>query len=229
MKLDIGRALGLRPLDRVQIVSRSALYELRNWQHRGAASAELPHLFFQRVLEDGNLLLRTPGGATVSVHPTEACSMVPGEPIEVMAMPQMHFFEVQEWRRSNPTAENPSFFKPGYLTHVMKDRWGRLAMAWVAFHDKRLNESWSFANPLTDGDRERVSELMNRRRMPVLGPGSASESAVHGLDQQASKEHYASRQFFKAALAGNTSKASALASFSIKPLSTAAINRMQPG
>lgn len=229
MSMDIGGALGLRPLDRVQVVSRSALYELRNTQHRGAPLADLPHLFFQRVLEDGKLLLRAPGGATVSVHPTEACSIVRGDPIEVMAMPQKHFSEAQQWRHSNPTGENPAFFKPGYLTHVMKDRWGRLDMAWVAFHDKRLNESWSFANPLTAGDRERVSALMNRRRMPVLGPGSAPESADHGLDQQTSKEYYASRQFFKAALAGHTAKASALASYSVKPLSTAAINRMQPG
>lgn len=229
MTRELGFALGLRPLYRVQVLSRAALYELRNDHYRGHNSRELPFLFFQRVLDDGKLLLRSPGGATVEILPWEACNVIPAQPIEVMAVPQGAFHAWSEWRRKPGTDMHAPHFKPGYLTHVMKDRWGRLDLAWVAFHDKAVNESWSFASPLSTEDHARVSDLMNRRRMPVLGPGASNASADHGVDQQVGKVHHAMRHFFQAALAGQEEKVSALASYDVNPLTTAAINRLRPG
>lgn len=225
--LNLATALGLRPLDRVQVNSKEALREMRNDQHFRCTNPDLPYWFFQRVLPDGQLCLRAPGGSSCYVEPTEICDIIRGEPIEVMAMTQAKFIEWNSARsRLGGTPPDESFYSPGYLTHVRKDRWGRLDQAWVQFHDSALNTSATFATPLHAADRERVAALMNRKRMPVLGNDHGSYSADHGVQRQADADYYAARQFIAASLRGQKSKALALACIGARPLTTGQINRL---
>lgn len=59
--LSLAKALGLRPLDRVQINSKHEISEARAFSRYQDAHSELPFFYFQRVVGD-KLEVRSPGG-----------------------------------------------------------------------------------------------------------------------------------------------------------------------
>lgn len=159
MQVHLAQALGLQPLDRVQINDRAAREAF--WlDARHPEAAELPFWYFQRVDKDGRLELASPGGRLVRVQPNDVCDVRRAEPVLVQAMPKSVFME----RSRIPVAERqgavpPSCYAPAHVLRVVKDRWNRVDMVFVRFVDPGLNVDEPWAAPLKDGERMRLQGI----------------------------------------------------------------------
>jgi hypothetical protein len=224
---DLARALGLRPLDRVQLNSAETLTEMRHDARMGRVNAELPFWFFQRITADGLLEVMSPAGSTQHVTAAEICDVIRGEPIEVLAMPEPVFVQRLRLPLHERGAPAPKgCFAPAYLRWVRKDRWNRLDQAFVTFHDEALNRSPSFATQLWHEDRQALVMRMNRKAMPVVGPGRGNYSADHGVDAATANARYAVAAMFRCAQQGLAHCKAEICAAGAAPLSTSQINRM---
>lgn len=224
--LTLAHALGLRPLDRVQLNSQHQLREMRNDAHLGRAEADLPFWFFQRITPDGLLEVMSPGGSTEHVTATDVCDIIRGEPIEVLAMPQDVFIQrlrLPLHERSRPAPQDS--FAPAYVRWVTKDRWNRLDKVHVTFHDDAFNLSPRFSAPVWAADRAALQARMSRRLMPIVGPGSASYSADHGVTAATSSARYAFGALVRCAQQGLDDVKEQICTSGIRPMTTAQLNR----
>lgn len=225
--LTLAHALGLRPLDRVQLNSQHQLREMRNDAYLGRAHADLPFWFFQRITPDGLLEVMSPGGSTEHVAATDVCDIIRGEPIEVLAMPQKVFIQrlrLPLHERGQPAPQDS--FSPAYVRWVRKDRWNRLDKVHVTFHDDALNCSPLFSAPVWAADRDALQARMSRRLMPIVGPGAASYSADQGVSGATASARYAFGALVRCVQQGLDESREQICSSGIKPMTTAQLNRL---
>ncbi len=225
----LAKALGLRPLDRLEINSGRILKDRfcdrapnQSWLHRP------PFWFFQRITREGLLEIMAPGGATEHVSPTDVSNIVHGVPIEVRAMPRATFLQ----RLSLPLADRQrpapdSDYALAFVRFVRKDRWNRVDQVFVQFHAEAHNEVAKFATPIHHDDQASLVRLATRLHMPIIGPGSAPGSADKGIQRAEDGDRYAAQVFIQAALAGNHHAVSALTQTAVRPLSTRQINTLR--
>lgn len=225
--INLGCALGLRPLDRVQINDKREIQEMRMAPQLGYGSCDLPFLFYQRVREDGRLEVRTPGGYVTAVRPEDVCDFRPGKPLLVRAMPEKVFLlrsrlPLSE-RQQRPGSE---CYAEAYVLYVTKDKWGRVDQTFVWFTDPKLNSDRSKPAPIHDDDRARVAEHARRTNMPVMNKYSGNYSSDHGLAQERDLSRDIVSRFIKSALRGNKANTEVLAMAGVKKISRATLNKM---
>lgn len=221
--LNLAQALGLRPLDRLQINSKRFLVA----QGLERSQNKFPYWFFQRVTQEGLLEVMAPGGSIQHVGPTEVCNVVEGVRLVVRAMPRATFLQ----RSSLPPSERQQLppdaaYAPAYVRFVRKDRWNRIDQVFVQFHADSLNESPTFASPIHQEDRAPLGKLATRRSMPIVGPVGASMSADNGIQRILDAERYAAAAFIRASLAGMDQAVDALSQVGVRPLSARRINSL---
>ena len=225
--LNLASALGLRPLDRVQINNRAEIAEMRNDQHMNGAG-ELPFLYFQRVLSDGRIEVRSPNGYATALDALDVCDVLHGEPVIVRAMPQSVCIARQRLplrdRQSQPGSDS---FAQAYVVYAAKDRWGR-ADAYVWFLDAALNTTGRpWQGPLHNDDRALLARCARRTRMPVInGTRGASYSADHGCQREEQYNRTVAKALIRAALLGSRSSVQALTSAGVKKIPLSTLNRL---
>ncbi len=216
----LGHCLGLKPLDRLQIANRREVAEMRAFSQPRGKPQDLPFLFFQRVLPDGMLEVRSTSGYVTRVDPLEVCDIIPGVPVCVRAMPRSVFLA----RLKLPLAErgapapNDSYHSAS-VRYVMKDRWGRIDQVFVTFDDDTLNrDAESFATPVTARDREHLNATATRSTMPVMGPGTSAASADKGLAHEKELHSEAAQALVACALAGHAAGVERITSIGAVPI-----------
>ena len=227
--VDLGKMLGLRPLDRLQINDAHENRERLSWIRMGhQQDCELPFYYFQRILADGRLEVCSPGGYLTAIDPTDACDIFRGEPVMVRAMPKSIFIErlkltIQE--RNLPLG--PESYADAYVMCVEKDRWSRVDRVFVSFVDPSLNQGERFSAPIHPEDRQRLNALARRTLMPVVTPKhGAGYSADHGVARQQAIHKATVNALFHCALTSDQNGIQTLAAVGIKPLKQSALNRL---
>ena len=207
-KLSLARALGLRPLDRVQLNSRAAIEDTWLQIPLGrSAPWDLPYYFFQRVIGDDQLELRSPGGCACRVSPLDVSDVIPGTPISVRAMPRSVFLERLKLHHTSRTPPGDECYAKAYVLHALKNRWGQVDVA-VAFEDASLDSGSSFMAPVHPDDRRALGQLARRSTMPVMtGRGGAGYSADRGTAQAQHADARVTSSFIRASLKGLTAEA----------------------
>lgn len=228
--MDLGSCLGLRPLDRVQLSTKVAYKDLEvDRRIYGIHDPDLPWLFFQRVLKDGRLELRSPTSSVHYVYATDICDYIAGNPVVVRAMPKDVFSErLKLPLRDRQQCPPDDAYYPAYVRWVSKNRWGQVD-ARVQFLDDRFNHGGDFINPIHNADRKLLESQATRSRMPVY-----DSRAMRGGRCTADRGVVASKEFCKdlaaglvmSALKGNESAVSALAAFEAKPFKRAGFNKL---
>lgn len=226
----LARALGLRPLDRVQVNSREQISEMRFSYRRNEPSA-LPFAYFQFVREDGMLCVSSPGGFLMYVQPEDVCDVRHGTPILVRSMSEERFVErlkIPHGERRLVPGEDE--YEDAYVIRVMKDKWGRVDVVYVRFLDEKLNKKGStFINPVREQDRDMLNEIANRTVMPVVNyKSAASYTADKGIKKEADLARGIASGFFTTALRGDAETAKRLASVDAetKPMTRVVLNRL---
>ena len=229
MAFTLGLALGLRPLDRVQINNAREIAAMTLDVRQGRPNADLPFWFFQRVREDGRVEVRSPSGYATSVDAMDVCDILRGEPVLVRAMPRSVFIERLK------TAGGPQSHQAGdecfaqaYVLNVTKDKWGRVDMVSVLFVDENLNAGGPWNAPIHASDKEMWASRANRTWMPVMGKGrsNASYSADKGVDTARDLARDAAKSFIRYATGGNAQAASILAQSGAGTLTRLQLNKL---
>ncbi len=214
--LTLGSVLGLRPLDRVMIVSNSALREVALFGQQHGRQIDLPFWYFQYVDGDGHLVLRAPGGSVTAVSAHDVCDVIAGEPVKVMAMPLARWLE----RSRLPLAERQGMpardcYSPASILFARRDRWGRCEYL-VRFDDASLNspgDGTTRTAPLADDDHRSLQARTRRTLMPVTSwpCGRANWSAEQGVEHARSVVRADADAFVRAALSGDKARVDELA------------------
>lgn len=203
--------LDLRPLDRVELGSRTAINDMQICSALYRGTTDLPYLFFQRTRSNGRLELRSPGGTTCTVAPSDVVDLVRGHTLVVRAMPRATWMaRLRLPPRERQQRPGPECYADAHVLYVEKDRWGRVDRVGVWFIDPRLNDESVFQAPIDDDDRRRVALAAKRTHMPVLGRyGQLSADGGRRQVDEASRQ--AVQQFVRHALARQDGAAAALA------------------
>jgi hypothetical protein len=214
--LTLSSALGLRPLDRVMIVSQAALREVALFGQQNGRRIEPPFWYFQYVDEDGHLVLRAPGGSVTAVSAHDVCDVIAGEPVKVLAMP------LATWRERTrlPIAERqsepaPACYASASVLYARRDRWGNHDYL-VRFDDPSLNSSGDGTTrtaPLSDEDHHSLQARTRRTLMPVTSwPSRGTNwSADHGVLRAQAIVRADAAAFVRSALSGDRSRVELLA------------------
>ncbi len=222
--LPLALALGLRPLDRVQISSKHEIAECRAFARYNDANQDLPFFYFQRVIGD-QIEVRSPGGYAALISPHDICDVIPGTAIEVQAMPCDIF---SQRLHLSPLARNsgpgPECFAPAHVLHASRTSRGMFEF-YVWFLDPALNGQKPWMAPLPTPERKRIEALARRTHMPVSSPASASHSADHGREHARAHAARVASLFINAARNGRSEHASQLACVDVRPASLAWLNR----
>ncbi|WP_166485940.1 hypothetical protein [Rhodoferax ferrireducens] len=222
--LPLALALGLRPLDRVQISSTHEIAESRAFARYNDVNQELPFFYFQRVIGD-QIEVRSPGGYAALISPHDICDVIPGTTIEVQAMPSEILIQRQQLsvlaRNSGP---GPECFAPAHVLHASRTSRG-LFEFYVWFLDPALNEKNPWMAPLPTAERRRIEAVARRTHMPVSSRASASHSADHGREHARAHAARVASLFINAARSGRSEHASQLASVDVRQVSLASLNR----
>lgn len=194
----LGAALGLRPLDRVQVNNRSCQQRSRYSNQLTGKHEPLPFWYFLFTEGDGRLVLRTPAGSEYLVDPLDVCDTLPGQPLVVRAMPEQCWLRWLSLRKSSAPAP-PEFFAEAHVVYVRKDRWNRVENVSVRFLDPALNcrtDGRSRLAVLAEGELVRIAPFVNRNRMPVLTPSfGGNYSAEQGVQAAATRIRGRVRRF----------------------------------
>ncbi|MYM92666.1 hypothetical protein [Duganella vulcania] len=214
----------------MQLNDARQISEMQLAPQMGYGQLELPFLFFQRVLPDGRLELRSPGGYQTYASPADVCDVIPGTMLKVRAMPRQVFL-ARLALPHNEIGKPPGVecYASASVLYVEKDRWGRVDRTFVWFDDDELNDAEAaWPGPIHPDDRAAVASQARRACMPVVTPkGGASYSASQGTAASASNAAYAARRFFEAAMQGSDVLVSALAGIGASKSATpASINRL---
>ncbi len=190
--------------------------------------SDLPFFFFQRVLDNGSLEVRSPGGYVTSVSPHDVCDVIPGEPLSVRAMPERAFLErLKCSTRERQQASAPECFAEAYVLYANKDRWGRPDF-YVWFANPEHNTTGRpWRGMLMEEDRRRIEKKARRTIMPVSAcRGSANYSADFGCQKEADYNRYVAKRFIAASLGGCSEAVAVLSVAGTRRLSLATINRL---
>lgn len=225
--INLASALGLKPLDRLQINNRRTINDCVLDRRQGRED-ELPYWFFQQVLPDGRIEVRTPGGYVDAVDVSDVCDIIPGDPVIVQAMPPSVFLERLRMGHKVPPA-GPECFSPAYVLYVMKDRWNRIDGVSVRFLDEAMNREKTTFSPIPQAERDRLQATANRNLMPVMAKSNSNYSADKGVKSAQIAASYTVGQFIKSSLAGKTSAVERISMAGAKPLSVATLNRLIAG
>jgi hypothetical protein len=226
--MSLSSALGLRPLDRVQLADRRRLAELSLDRRKSGDGAVLPFLFFQRVKADGMLELRSPGGSVVDADPLEVCDVMAGEPITLLAMPRCVHARLALLSKQRAEVAGLDSYRPAMVRYVIKDRWHRVDRVFVTFEDDALNiGAHGFAAPVNRDDVARLARLATRANMPVMGRGSANASADKGVERAQSVNRAAAAAVLQRALARDDAAVRELTALGAAPLKLAQINGLR--
>lgn len=229
--IKLGSVLGLRPLDRLQVNNAREIREMQIAPQFGYR-AELPFLYFQRVLDDGRLEVRSPSGYATALDPWDVCNIVPGQPIVVRAMPRERFIARSKLsfneRQLKPA---PDCYADAIVLYVTKDRWGRVDQVFVWFVDPALNGDRPYAAPIDDNDRLDLAQQARRTVMPVMGKGSrgAACSADHGVQREESLARDVAKGLIRRAILRDRQGVEYLAMAGLKKINRAALNRAVHG
>ena len=224
----LGSILGLSPLDRLQVNSAREIREMQIAPQFGYR-AELPFLYFQRVLNDGRLEVRSPSGYATALDPWDVCNIVPGRPIIVRAMPRERFIARSRLSLSERQLKPaPDCYADARVLYVTKDRWGRVDEVFVWFVDPALNGDRPFAAPIDDNDRLDLAQMARRTVMPVMGKGSrgAAYSADHGLQREESLARDVAKGLIRSAILRDKRSVEFLAMAGLNKVNRAALNRV---
>lgn len=225
--MHLADALGLRPLDRVQINDARQIRESRFDAQMGYRHPDLPYWYFQRALPDGRAEVRAPSGYAANVELLDICDIVQGEPLIVRAMPRQEFarrLRLPYQERSLPA--DAQCYREAHVLCVSKDRWGRVDETYVWFTDPALNADRAWSAPIHPEDKPLVERKARRTYMPVLGKGSANDSADHGMAAQRDMARCVSTGFLRLALRGNRATASALAEAGLRRMTRPELFRL---
>lgn len=223
--LTLAAALGLRPLDRLQINSRHEMAESKAFKGPNDRADKLPFWYFQRVVGDV-LEVRSPGGYVTRVAPCDVCDVVQGVSVGVLAMPVEAFIQRSKLRIEERTAEaGAESFAPANVLYGEKDRWGRVDF-FVWFLDDALNEKKPWRAPLPATERARINGFARRTVMPIMSRAGANHSADHGLSNVEAYNRRVADLLIRAGLDGRVGDVSHLASAGVKAQSMASLNRL---
>lgn len=228
MTMQLASALGLRPLDRVQLADRQQIGEMRMSPQLGYGNLDLPFLFFQHATCDGRLALCSPGGYTTYADPSDVCDVIPGVPLVVRAMTEeglLAHLRRPVSRRGEPP--EPTWYAEAYVLHAQKDRWGRVDRVYLWYLDERLNGERPKYRPVHADDLAAVQASMRRTRMPVIGNGSSSYTADQGVQARDRLAAAAVSTFIEMAVRGHAAGASTLAGAGLASFTMGALNRMR--
>lgn len=223
--INLNKALGLRPLDRVQVNDAHEIREMLLAPQLGYGHLELPFLYFQRTLDDGRLEVRSPGGYCTAVSPLDICDIVPGQPILVRAMPRTAFLsrlKLTYQERDIPIG--PECYAEAHVLYVVKDKWGRIDQTFVWFMDESLNGEKPWCAPIHPSDKVQLDGI-RRTSMPVLGKGG-SYTADHGLAHDRDLNRAIAEGFIRCARKGNRTGREILQMAGVKKISRAMLNRI---
>lgn len=228
--IGLAAALGLRPLDRIQINSPHEIREMRVAPQLGYGQLDLPFFYFQRILPNGLIEARSPGGYCVSVPPDDICDIRPGTPITVRAMPRSVFLErlrLPLKERQGPIGDE--CYSEAHVMAITKDRWHRVDRVFVHFLNPALNETGSPGNaPIHQEDRKKLAPLARRTNMPVMDTQGGNHSADQGLARELDLSRQIAGRFIHAALKGNQQAVTTLAGAGLEKITTAKLNRIAP-
>lgn len=233
-KFLLGAALGLKPLDRLQVNSKRHVTEARHdARARGAKDLqdELPWWYFQRVLPDGRLEVRSPGGYVDAIAPEDCCDVIPcREPVHVRALPKARFLDTLKGPAGQGRALADEDYAMASVLYVTRDRWGRVDRVAVWFDDCAHNADCMTFAPVHPQDHAGLEALAVRTRMPVISVRrGAPASADYGVQARRTAAGHAVRTFFRVARSGaaqHIADAIREAGARLEPLTTAQINRM---
>jgi hypothetical protein len=219
----LAAALGLRPLDRLQIADRSELAQMRRTGQPLAAPDDLPFWFIQRVMPCGQLEVATTSGYVTSVSVLDVCD-IRREPaaIKVKAMPRSTFLRRLSARCGQPlSSPGPDDYADAYVLRVVLDRWQRVDSCYVQFVDDALNSgAATFSAPLAAGEAARLLSLARQGLFPVSRVSvrrAGFGGSARGLRREATQVDRQVRALFKAALEGDAKAVARLAAAGARP------------
>lgn len=173
----MGSMLNIQPLTLLEVASQRTICEAAQWSRMHGASMEQPYWFFQYV-QDGMLVISTPGGHAECVDPLEVSNIIPAEPVRVMAMPPCRWGDWSKRTRATSTQDAlAELVAPASVIAALRDRWGRFEYR-VRFDEPALNTSSSWLAPMLQSERDRLKPITKRTRMPVVSQSSASWSVT---------------------------------------------------
>lgn len=224
--ITLAKALGLRPLDRVQINNAHEIHEFMCLAKRGE-HFDLPFFYFQRALNSGMIEVRSPGGYATEVDPRDICDIIRGEPVTVRAMPRSVFIERSRLsladRQKAPSAD---CYSEAYVLYAAKDKWGGVD-ATVWFKDESLNDGKPFSAPVMDDDRAKLVANTKRTVMPVQNRhSSANYSADKGVERAQDFAKAIVTKMISASLKGNRKAVEVLTSIGDNKLGTVALRKI---
>ena len=223
----LGFTLGFKPLDRLQINSKSEVREMMIGSRDRNSLFDLPFLYFQCARPDGMLEVCSPGGYITAISPLDVCDVITGKPLIVRAMPEKTYLA----RLRLPLAERqarpgPECYAEAYVLRVSKDKWNRVDQTFVWFLDPALNGERPKVAPIHDEDRQIVTDHARRTNMPVMSLAKSNHSADQGVAQEQALASHVAACFIKASRRGNRAAAEVLAMAGFKKISRAGINRL---
>ena len=194
------------PLDRLQINDKKTIDDLSVFRRMyGINNPELPFVYFQRVLTNGKIEVRSPSGQGFSVDATDVCDVLKGEPVIVRAMTRQTFIARSsrpiEERHLGPTEDD---YQPAYVLWVSKNQYGQIEPR-VLFLNEALNQESHNSNtwiaPVHIEDRFILESVAKRTIMPVSHYKSkANASADHGIERARAANAHIVSSFIKASL-----------------------------
>ena len=223
----LGSALGFKPLDRLQISSKSEVREMMTGSRDRNNLFDLPFLYFQCARPDGMLEVCSPGGYITAISPLDVCDVITGNPLIVRAMPEKSYLA----RLRLPLAERqarpgPECYAEAHVLRVSKDKWNRVDQTFVWFLDPALNGERPKVAPIHDEDRQIVADHARRTNMPVLTLSKGNYSADQGVAQEQELASKIAACFIKASRRGNRAVSEVLSMAGFKKISRAALNRL---
>jgi hypothetical protein len=222
--MSLAKALGLRPLDRVQISSKYEIGQARAFARFHDIQTDLPYFFFQRVVGD-RLEVRSPGGYVALVSPHDVCDVLPGKPVRVMSVTRDAFLQsLKQARTGSKAVFADDDYAPADVLYACKSKWGSVE-AHVWFDDETLNDKAPWMAILRSDEAKTVATMARRTVMPVMSRNGGNHSADHGVSQADAYNRRVVKLFMQQSMSDQHENASFLASAGIAPLPLATLNR----
>lgn len=220
------------PLDRLQINDKRTIDDLSVFRRMyGINNPELPFVYFQRVLSDGKIEVRSPSGQGFSVDATDVCDVIKGEPVIVRAMTRQTFIARSsrpiEERHLGPTEND---YQPAYVLWVSKNQYGQIEPR-VLFLDEALNQERHNSNtwiaPVHIEDRFILESVAKRTIMPVSHYKSkANASADHGIERVKYNNDHLVKCFIQASIMNKNAAIDLLLSHEMQAVKVTKINQV---
>lgn len=222
--LSLAKALGLRPLDRVQISSKHEIAEANAFSRFYDSQSEWPFFYFQRVVGD-QLEVRSPGGYATLVSPHDICDILPGTPVIVQSLTPDAFMRRLKlsWKELQVPA-GPECYAPANVLYATKNQWNMVEM-YVWFIDGAANGQRPWKAKIRNPERSRVERMARRTVMPVSSRSGGNHSADHGKAHAEAYDQRVASLLIGASLGDRLDDVSAIASAGIRRVTLASLNK----